>query len=523
MRRTLLTLTAVVVSISLPTAHAGGDHGDGHGHSHGPAPAVNKFLFEWAGGFDKTTNNSTFIFQRKNELYGETHVVFSIHEIPDASFSTDFSAETVKEKLAAMLEKAEDEAVKAWGEKDSPSAAWTNETYAVLNSGDTITDKDKLYKVVFSGPFTALTLPAQPKPWAIYFEHIPLEFEDYTHYLKSATGGDVGPKVTETFAVAAPAKEFKKGTAIVAAILVSLVSFIGVIFASNQIVKLVGDINTFRGNSCAFASGALLYCALAIMWPEGLVKLNGAFKTDHSMANANFASAAAAGIALCMLLDMAAPALLKHKAAAAPVVPEGGQVAVPEPASAQDVGAPESQKATDIEWIKPKSFCDFSAMQALSIQVVFGDFFHNIVDGVIIGTAFKSCSDTVAWTVTAGTIYHEIAQEVADFLVLITKGGLSFSQAILGNFISALGCIIGTLAVISTDPSQQALGCLLAFGGGVYVHIALGELNWWGDNSGFKVMATRSFLFFLGCLGIGLVLLSHEHCDGGGEGHGHAH
>ena len=144
MRRTLLTLTAVVVSISLPTAYAGGDHGDGHGHSHGAAPAENKFLFEWAGGFDKTTSESTFIFQPKNEVYGvnNTHMVFSIHEIPDASFST----EAVKEKLAAMLEKAEDEAVKAWGNKASPSAAWANETYAVKNSGDTVTetDKDKL-------------------------------------------------------------------------------------------------------------------------------------------------------------------------------------------------------------------------------------------------------------------------------------------------------------------------------------------------------------------------------------------
>ena len=59
--------------------------------------------------------------------------------------------------------------------------------------------------------------------------------------------------------------------------------------------------------------------------------------------------------------------------------------------------------------------------------------------------------------------------------------------------------------------------------GGVYVHIALGELNWWTDNSSMKAMVQRSFLFFLGCLGIGLVLLSHEHCESGAAGASHAH
>ena len=120
-----------------------------------------------------------------------------------------------------------------------------------------------------------------------------------------------------------------------------------------------------------------------------------------------------------------------------------------------------------------------------------------------------SCDTTAGWTVTAGTIYHEISQEVADFLVLVNKGNMTFKQACLGNFVSALGVVVGCMIVTESDPSQRVQGGLMAFGASFYVYVALSELQWWKVE---RDLLRNAFVFFLGCLGIGLVLISHEHC-----------
>ena len=54
------------------------------------------------------------------------------------------------------------------------------------------------------------------------------------------------------------------------------------------------------------------------------------------------------------------------------------------------------------------------------VGVLLGDFVHNLVDGLVLGTAFgdKHCYKTMAWTITAATIYHELAQEISDYFVL---------------------------------------------------------------------------------------------------------
>merc|ERR1719486_745130 len=103
------------------------------------------------------------------------------------------------------------------------------------------------------------------------------------------------------------------------------------------------------------------------------------------------------------------------------------------------------------------------------IGVLLGDFMHNLADGIVIGTAFKGCNSTMGWTITAATVYHELAQEISDYLVLTdpAQGNLKPFKALFLNFIT------GTSAL---------------------------------------------FLFCLGCVGIGLVLLAHEHCvPGGGD------
>ena len=44
--------------------------------------------------------------------------------------------------------------------------------------------------------------------------------------------------------------------------------------------------------------------------------------------------------------------------------------------------------------------------------------FHNFTDGIFFGNAWLFCERHVAYAVVAATLYHEFAQEFADFCLL---------------------------------------------------------------------------------------------------------
>jgi len=159
---------------------------------------------------------------------------------------------------------------------------------------------------------------------------------------------------------------------------------------------------------------------------------------------------------------------------------------------------------------------------ALVANIVVGDGFHNLVDGMIIGTAFTLCSGTTGWVTTAAVLAHEVPQEIIDFMILV-HAGLSVWKALFFNFLSSLTSFIGVITVLalSGDISEDARGYMLAFGAGFLAFVALAELvpsivNL--DSPQRKAM--RTVLIMAGILCIGLLNLFHEHCDAGHD-HGH--
>ena len=79
--------------------------------------------------------------------------------------------------------------------------------------------------------------------------------------------------------------------------------------------------------------------------------------------------------------------------------------------------------------------------------VLVGDFMHNLCDGIFMGTAFRFCNGPLAWSVTLATIFHEIAQELSDYLVLTdpAQGALQPPLALLLNGLSGLSVLLGLL------------------------------------------------------------------------------
>jgi zinc transporter ZupT len=149
--------------------------------------------------------------------------------------------------------------------------------------------------------------------------------------------------------------------------------------------------------------------------------------------------------------------------------------------------------------------------------ILVGDFLHNLCDGFFIGAAFLGCGSSMGWSVTAATIYHELAQEIADYVVLTDpkRGALKPVIALTINFISGTSVVFGTLIILAQDSiSHTTIGYILAFSGGVYIQIGATEcmsrVNELTTTKSLKLAALAAFV--IGATAIALVLFDHQHC-----------
>jgi len=165
----------------------------------------------------------------------------------------------------------------------------------------------------------------------------------------------------------------------------------------------------------------------------------------------------------------------------------------------------------------------------LVVSIFTGDFFCNFVDGIVIAQAFLECNASRGWTIAAATVYHELAQELSDFALLVNVAGLGTLAALVVNFVSALGVFLGAAVFMWTKPGAGTQGLLLALGGGVYVFLAATQAapQFLRGGTSFADRVLIFLAFLVGVVAIGLVLLDHEHCspddDNGGDHHGHGH
>jgi len=75
------------------------------------------------------------------------------------------------------------------------------------------------------------------------------------------------------------------------------------------------------------------------------------------------------------------------------------------------------------------------------------DFTHNITDGLAMSSSFYA-SPTVGAVTTMAVFFHEIPHEVGDCALLMTSG-FSKRDAMLAQFVTALGAVLGTVIGIA--------------------------------------------------------------------------
>lgn len=104
-----------------------------------------------------------------------------------------------------------------------------------------------------------------------------------------------------------------------------------------------------------------------------------------------------------------------------------------------------------------------------------GDGFHNLIDGVIIGTSFAT-DVHLGWVTTLAVAMHEIPQELGDFAILL-YGGFTRFQVLGWNFLSALTSVIGAIVgYFLAVHSAYFTELLLPIAGGGFIYIAACDL-----------------------------------------------
>lgn len=107
--------------------------------------------------------------------------------------------------------------------------------------------------------------------------------------------------------------------------------------------------------------------------------------------------------------------------------------------------------------------------------IIFGDAFHNAIDGIVIASSFLISTEMGFFT-TLSVILHEIPQELGDFGILI-KGGLSRSKALWYNMLSGSTAIVfGIIAFFTLNSIKSVVPYFLAFSAASFLYIALAEL-----------------------------------------------
>jgi len=107
--------------------------------------------------------------------------------------------------------------------------------------------------------------------------------------------------------------------------------------------------------------------------------------------------------------------------------------------------------------------------------ILFGDAFHNFVDGAVIAAAFLS-SIPLGVATSLAVVAHEVPQEVGDFGILLDSG-YSRGRALLLNTLSSAATLPGAvLAYFWLDEVRHAVPFILSLSAASFIYIAAADL-----------------------------------------------
>lgn len=113
--------------------------------------------------------------------------------------------------------------------------------------------------------------------------------------------------------------------------------------------------------------------------------------------------------------------------------------------------------------------------QRVAFTNLFGDAFHNLIDGFLIASAFL-IDFHLGFITTIAVILHEIPQEIADFGVLL-YAGYSRKRALFLNFMFALSVILGGIVFFFFGKTfESSVPFMAAIAAGTFIYLAAADL-----------------------------------------------
>ena len=118
---------------------------------------------------------------------------------------------------------------------------------------------------------------------------------------------------------------------------------------------------------------------------------------------------------------------------------------------------------------------DHDRDRASATLILWGDAFHNALDGVLIAAAFMT--DVHLGIVTAIAVFaHEIPQEVGDLAILV-NGGMSRGRAMAMNVAVSLTSVLGAaIAYFALGAALEFLPYALAVAAASFLYVAVADL-----------------------------------------------
>ncbi|XP_063851557.1 metal cation symporter ZIP14-like isoform X1 [Scylla paramamosain] len=115
-----------------------------------------------------------------------------------------------------------------------------------------------------------------------------------------------------------------------------------------------------------------------------------------------------------------------------------------------------------------------SVIRTVAWMIIFGDGFHNFIDGVSIGAAFSE-SILTGISISLAVMCEELPHELGDFAVLL-NAGMTMKQAVSYNFLSATTCYLGLFLGILLGEFTQDNTAVFAVAAGMFLYIALVDM-----------------------------------------------
>jgi zinc and cadmium transporter len=130
---------------------------------------------------------------------------------------------------------------------------------------------------------------------------------------------------------------------------------------------------------------------------------------------------------------------------------------------------------TVLHWHHHHDVDDSHKSHQIGKLVLISDSFHNFFDGIAIAAAF-AVNPTVGIATTIAFMIHELPQEFGDYAIFISSGW-SRTKALVFNFLSGLtaviGAFVGLYAFNTWSNIAQPITCLTI---GSLIYIALADL-----------------------------------------------